>query len=268
MNYLANKSLRFIADRFEEWSGGMCISQGPINAEITATADKNGVRFEVIGADNLRMCKHASFAPISEGGMSMDMGTRLQYFNPAFSEGDPLDLIVCHVFYEGRTISYIRFAMSFPDRIIEFYGNTVSFDGIDRPIVTSGQRYPSFKKLFIDDLADHYRLLLKENSVSIAIVDHQLACVAFCIKKYLAFLAMDNDCDGLLRDQIFKDVSSIISEFYPLFGDKSLDSPRNWFRQLIANPINAEAFMEYYYTCLNTGQHIDGWQIQNKFRLL
>ena len=193
MNYLANKSLRFIADRFEEWSGGMCISQGPIKAEITATADKNGVRFEVIGADNLRMCKHASFAPISEGGMSMDMGTRLQYFNPAFSEGDPLDLIVCHVFYEGRTISYIRFAMSFPDRIIEFYGNTVSFDGIDRPVVTSGQRYPSFKKLFIDDLAGHYRLLLKENSVSIAIVDHQLACVAFCIKKYLAFLAMDND---------------------------------------------------------------------------
>ena len=55
MNYLANKSLRFIADRFEEWSGGMCISQGPINAEITATADKNGVRFEVIGADTLRM---------------------------------------------------------------------------------------------------------------------------------------------------------------------------------------------------------------------
>ncbi len=218
MNFLANKSFVFLSDRYEEWMGGSCISQGSISAKITSNADENGITFVVEGADSLRMKKQVIFAPIDASGVSMDMGIRLQYLNPIFRQGDPLDVILCHVFYEGRTISYIRFAMSYPDRIIEFYGKTISFDGMERPEIIAGRRLPGFKSLFIDEIADQYRQLLKENSVSLAIVDHQMACVAFSLKKLFTLKAMVDDTDDALQDQVFKDSSSIIYQFYPISG--------------------------------------------------
>ena len=267
MNILANKSLVFLANRYEEWSGGMCLSQGPINAEITATAGAESISFEVTGAESLRMNKQASFALISDAGMSMDIGTRLQYFNPFFREGDPLNIILCQVFYEGRTISYIRFAMSWPDRIIEFYGNTISFDGLSRPEAEQGKRLPSFKRIFIDDIASQYRLLLKDNTVNPAVIDHQLACVAYSAKVFLKINAMTEDNDDVFKEQVFRDVSSIISEFYSLFIGGALNIAKDWYNYVVDNPIRAEKFVEYYYTKLDAGQTIDGFEFQRKFML-
>lgn len=268
MNFLANKSFVFLSDRYEEWMGGRCISQGPIQAKITAEANANGIRFAVEGAGSLRMKKSGSFAPINKGGMSMDMGTRLQYFNPLFVQEDPLELILCHVFYEGKTISYIRFAMSYPDRIIDFYGKTISFDGMARPEIPSCGRLPGFKSQFVDEIADRYRQLLKDNSIYLAIIDHQLACVSYSLKKLFTLKAMMDDSNGSLQEQVFKDASSLIYQFYPISGGGALEIARSWYNQLASNTARAEAFMEYYDKALTAGEQIDGHKVQALFQLL
>lgn len=268
MNFLANKSFVFLSDRYEEWMGGCCISQGPIHAKIMSDTNANGIRFTVEDASTLRMKKSGSFAPINEGGMSMDMGTRLQYFNPLFVQEDPLELILCQVFYEGRTISYIRFAMSYPDRIIEFYGKTISFDSMARPEIPTSGRLPGFKKLFIDEIADRYRKLLKDNSVYLAIIDHQLACVSYSLRKLFTLKAMMDDPNSSLQEQVFKDTSSIIYQFYPISGGGALEIARNWYNQLASNTTRAEAFMEYYDKALTSGEQIDGHKVQTLFQLL
>lgn len=268
MNFLANKPFVFLSDRYEEWMGGRCISQGPIQAKITAKIDDKNIGFDIEGADALRMKKHGLFALINTGGMSLDMGTRLQYFNPSFIPEDPQELILCHVFYDGRTITYLRFAMSYPDRIIEFYGKAISFDGMERPEISAGAKLPSFKGLFIDQIADHYRKLLKENTVSLAIVDHQLACVAFSLKRLLSMKAMVDDSNDELKSQIFKDASSIIYQFYPISGGDALENTRSWYNQLASDTTRAEAFLEYYEKALIAGTKIDGFKAQELFHLM
>lgn len=266
MNFLANKSFVFLADRYEEWMSGTCISQGPISAKITADASENVIKFTVKGADSLRMHKQVTFVFITENGPSVDLGTRLQYLNPLFVQEDPLEVLVCHVFYEDTRISYIRFGMSYPDRIIEFYGKTVSFDGLTIPEVAPGRRL-SFKQSFIDGIADQYRRILKENTVNMAIIDHQMACVAFSLKMYQSLLAMTEDPDGRLKDQVFTDTSSTISTFYPIFGNEALDIAKSWYQQLIDSPQRAEVFLNYYFGQLEAGEPIDGWKIQNALQL-
>lgn len=125
----------------------------------------------------------------------------------------------------------------------------------------------SFKRAFIDDLAEQYRKLLKENTVNIAIIDHQFACVSFSLKKYNSLKASYNNVDDALRAQVFKDTASIISEFYPIFGNEALDIARSWYNQLLATPHFAEAFLDYYYTQLEQGNSIDVFKIQHTFYL-
>lgn len=266
MNFLSNKSFVFLADKYEEWMNGACVSQGPLSAKITAEASENDIRFNIEGADSLRMKKQGSYALIKENGPSWDMGTRLQYFNPYFVKEDPLELILVHVFYEGRKISYVRFAMSYPDRIIEFYGKTISFNKLVMPEVTPGKRL-SFKNQFIDGIADQYRQLLKENTVTLAIVDHQMACVACSLKLYYSLLAMTEDPDGKLKDLVFTDNSSTISAFYPIFGDEALDIAKSWFNQLVDSPGKADVFLNYYFGQLEAGGLVDGWKIQSALGL-
>ena len=266
MNFLANKPFVFISDRYEEWMGGRCISQGPINAKITFMTKGNSLPFVVEGADSLRMHKQGAFVFITDAGPSVDLGTRLQYLNPLFVQEDPLEVIVCHVFYEDKRISYIRFGMSYPDRIIEFYGKTVSFDGLTIPEVAPGRRL-SFKQSFIDGIADQYRQILKENTVNMAIIDHQMACVAFSLKMYQSLLAMTEDQYGRSKDQVFTDASSSISTFYPIFGSEALDIAKSWYQQLVDSPQRAEVFLNYYFGQLEAGEPIDGWKIQNALQL-
>ena len=267
MNFLANKSLKFISDRYEEWSCGQCISQGPGCAEISITASDHAIDVVVKGADSLRMYKSCIFSPIDDSGISVDLGDRIQYLNPHFIQGDPLEVILCHIFYKDRSVSYIRFAMSSPDRIIEFYGKTVMFDGVLRPETETEQSAHSFKGSFIDEIASQYRLLLKENTETLAIIDHQLACVAFSLKKYFSLVAMLGEDDDNLRAQVFKDSSSIISQFYPIFGNEALEIARNWYNQFADNMQHTESFLQYYEGQLKAGEPVDGFKVQAAFRL-
>ena len=266
MNFLANKPFVFRADRYEEWFAQRCISQGPIDVTIQTTILNGAIRFNVDGLGSIRMRPEVIYPFVSDSGPSVDLGKRLQYVNAGYGE-DPLFPLVCQVFYEDRTISYIRFGMSYPDRIIEFYGKTVEFEGIARPDIVPGRRLPSFKGAFGDEIAALYRLLLKENTVTPAIIDHQMACVAFSLKKYYPLIAMIEDQDGTLQSQVFKDVSSFISQFYPIFGNEALDIARDWFYQIAENSDKTEAFLSYYYTQLKAGKPVDSLMIQHKLQL-
>lgn len=137
---------------------------------------------------------------------------------------------------------------------------------MDKQSINNG-RMSSFKRDFIDELADQYRKLLKENTVSLAIIDHQFACVAFSLKKFILLKTNYNNDEEALKNQIFKDTFSIISEFYRIFDNNAMAIARSWFDQLLrAN--NTESFLDYYFGQLEQGNAIDVYRIQHTYHLL
>lgn len=267
MNTLVNKSFKFASHRFEEWTEGVCISEAPLNAMITVEVQGDQVNVSLEGIESIRINKKVTFSAIGESGMSIDLGDRLQYLNPNFIMTDSVCPILFHVFYNEGEINYLRFAMTLPDRIIEFYGDVVSFDGVDKQYTNNG-RMSSFKREFVDDIADQYRKLLKENTVNLAIIDHQFACIAFSLKKYISLKTIYNNEGEALKAQVFKDTSSIISEFYPIFGNEAVDIANNWYNQLLSRAHHAESFLNYYLGQLEQGNPIDIYRIQHTYHLL
>lgn len=138
---------------------------------------------------------------------------------------------------------------------------------MDKQSINNG-RMPSFKRDFIDELADQYRKLLKENTVSLAIIDHQFACVAFSLKKFISLKTNYNNDEEALKNQIFKDTFSIISEFYRIFDNNAMAIARSWFDQLLAIPHHTESFLDYYYEQLEQGNSIDVYRMQHTYHLL
>lgn len=120
MTRIFKNNFRFIANRYEEWQGGYCISQGTINSEIIAETTSNSIHIVLNGSGNLRILKSFDFEFLGSEVLS----DRVQYVH-ATSDFNPILPIVCHLFYRGDTISYVRFAMTNPDRIIEFYGSMI-----------------------------------------------------------------------------------------------------------------------------------------------
>lgn len=110
--------LSFHATRYEEWKMGQCISQGNINVDINGTVGKDTIQFSIIGNHNLNIDSKA----IYHFSTSHILGDRIQYAKAAFfDEKDNNTPIVCHIFIKNNRLFCIRFAMSYPDRIIEFY---------------------------------------------------------------------------------------------------------------------------------------------------
>lgn len=122
MTKVYKNNFRFIANRYEEWQAGRCISQGPITTEIVAEVSDNNIHFELDDIDSLRILKSFDF---SCGDVETAvLSDRVQYiFNT--SDYNPIIPIVCNIFYDGNDIEYVRFAMTNPDRLIEFYGTLV-----------------------------------------------------------------------------------------------------------------------------------------------
>lgn len=262
MHFIANKPLVFNADKYEEWMSCRRISQGNTSAIITAIIKENQIHFKIDNADFLNMSKEATFGLASE---SSDLGGRIQYIKSC-NLVNLVDPIICHIFYEGKRLSCIRFAMTSPDRIIEFYGKLSSIDGTVWPVFSMGR--PRFKSIFSEEISDLYRLLLKGNTVNLTIMDHQFAVVAFCLKKYCALRAMADDPDGGMKERVFTDASSIVSQFYPHFADEAIDDARNWFFQIADMESNAsESFIDYYYGQLSNGEDINYPRLFHAFQL-
>lgn len=132
----------------------------------------------------------------------------------------------------------------------------------------------SFKKEFREEIVPEYRTLLKENTVSLTIVDHQMQIIAFSLKKFLELLPKAQGDEDALRKQVFKDVSSIVSDFYPMVGGipgnygSILEDAENWFKQLAVEPyLTARRFVREYYAQLESGNPIDCFGLERRFNL-
>lgn len=115
-------NFKFVANRYEEWQGGRCISRGAISTEIVAEVYSNEIHFELDDIGNIKMLKSFDFDIYDESYCILP--DRIQYSHST-SDFNPIVPIVCHLFSKGATIDYVRFAMTNPDRIVEFYGRIV-----------------------------------------------------------------------------------------------------------------------------------------------
>lgn len=112
----------FIANRYEEWQAGRCISQGPISTEIVAEVDDNSIHFNLEDVGDIRILTSFDFE--IPGEEHCILSDRIQYIHPTY-DFNPLVPIVCNIFISGSTVQYVRFAMTNPDRLVEFYGTLV-----------------------------------------------------------------------------------------------------------------------------------------------
>lgn len=107
----------FVAGRYEEWQGGQCISQGPIDTRIVAEVNGDKIYFNLDEILQLRILKSFEFETTGFCVLS----DRVQYAYET-SDFNPIVPMICNIFYKGDNIEYVRFAMTNPDRLIEFYG--------------------------------------------------------------------------------------------------------------------------------------------------
>lgn len=115
---LFKKSVSFHVERFEQWQQGRCTASGPIEFDIHLIADSNRISVTIPFASRFRMHEAVSFDFLG----SQVLEDRVQYVNAPGASQDPTRPIILHIFAKNGKIDYIRFAMSFPDRIVEFYG--------------------------------------------------------------------------------------------------------------------------------------------------
>ncbi len=112
------KSISFHVERFEEWQGGRCNNNEPITFDIHLEVKGDRIDVVIPFNEKFRTHKSASFSFMG----SQIMEDRVQYINAPGASSDPTKPIVLQIFVKSGKIDYIRFAMSFPDRIVELYG--------------------------------------------------------------------------------------------------------------------------------------------------
>lgn len=121
MKKIFKQSFVFEVNRYEEWKDGLCISKGAISAIITAENRIDHIHFTIDNIGCLRITTSSDF----EYRGSDILSDRIQYVH-ATTDRNPISPDVCHIFCSNGTIDCVRFAMSYPDRLIEFYGRMVS----------------------------------------------------------------------------------------------------------------------------------------------
>lgn len=119
------KDFIYEANRYEEWLGGRCISQGRILTKIIAEIRGNKIYFQLDNIDKIRILSSFDFE-IAGKDFSI-LPDRIQYSSSNIIL-NPITPFVCHLFTNGSTIEYVRFAMTNPDRLVEFYGQLTSYN--------------------------------------------------------------------------------------------------------------------------------------------
>lgn len=115
-----NKSFRFKANRFEEWQAGRCISKGEIDTQILAVDNGSVLSFTLEYTRELRITRSFEFDKMN----SRILRDKIQYVRS--SDFNPKEPVVCHLFVKDDGLRCVRFAMTNPDRLIEFYGGEIS----------------------------------------------------------------------------------------------------------------------------------------------
>ena len=120
-NTFYNKNISYQVDRYEEWQSGHCINNGEINLIVTGNINNDKIIFSIDGAYQLHISNNFDFN-ICESCILND--GRIQYVKAPENNINPMMPVVCHLFIRNNQIDYIRFAMTNPDRLIEFHGHS------------------------------------------------------------------------------------------------------------------------------------------------
>lgn len=124
MTKLFLKPFTFNSCRFEEWQAGQCISKGKLNITIVCKIDIGKIKIQLDGnLEGLNIPKNFDFN-INESTTLPD--GRIQYLKAPGNDFNPTIPIVCHLFVKNQSIDYVRFAMTAPDRILEFYNQLLA----------------------------------------------------------------------------------------------------------------------------------------------
>lgn len=124
MNEIYKNNFIFKANRFEEYSNGVCLNKGTTNTTIVAKImDKNTIAVELLDVIPTRIYSRfgLSIFGVQHGDILED---RIQYgrIPNSFTWDDPQEPLVCNIF---KNMESIRFAMLSPLRIVDFYGHFV-----------------------------------------------------------------------------------------------------------------------------------------------
>lgn len=124
MQQIYKKNFIFKADRFEEYSNGVCLNKGVTNTTIVAKVmGENTIAMGLLDDIPTRINKRFGLPifGIQNGDILED---RIQYgrIPQSFCWDDSNEPIVCNIFDNKICI---RFAMLSPLRIIDFYGQFV-----------------------------------------------------------------------------------------------------------------------------------------------
>lgn len=124
MNKIYKNNFIFKAERFEEYSNGVCLNKGEANTTIVAKVmDEHTIAMGLLDEIPIRINTRFGL-PIFGIQQGDVLGDRIQYgrIPNSFSWDDSNEPIVCNIF---NNMTCIRFAMLSPLRIIDFYGKFV-----------------------------------------------------------------------------------------------------------------------------------------------
>ena len=133
MRRFYRKNFVFHVERVEEWQDGSCVCMDEIETTIASHVMPDGsIVFKVRTPSYLRMVDTFKFDNMGDDFEILH--DRIQYMNTDEHISNKCPKI-CNVFIENDTISCVRFAMTSPDRIIEFYG---TLEKISAPLQIGG----------------------------------------------------------------------------------------------------------------------------------
>lgn len=159
---LFKRSISFHVERYEEWQRGQCTAKGQLNFDLHLIASQNSISVRIPNASSFRMHDTVSFDYVG----SDILRDRIQYVNAPGASEDPTRPIILHIFVKNGKIDCIRFAMSFPDRIIEFYGYQIESDTSKESSISE----PTVTKKFSED----YKLTFLSSLLNVAACDGEI----------------------------------------------------------------------------------------------
>lgn len=162
---LYKKCISFHVERYEQWQGGACTAKGCLDFDLHIIAKQTGVSVDIPNLAQFRMHNHVDFPFIG----SQVLHDRIQYVNAPGDSEDSTRPIILHIFVKNGKIDCIRFAMSFPDRIIEFYGYQIESQTSKMSDITE----PTVRKASNED----YKLTFLSSLVNVATCDGGIADV-------------------------------------------------------------------------------------------
>lgn len=159
MDRFYKKSFTFRATHFEQWQGGFCTANGAISTLIIAEVTDEQICFSLEGTDYLEIYENVEM----DLSVSCILHDRIQYVKGS-CQWDSNEPMVCHLFIRDNHIHCVRFAMTAPDRIIEFYGKEESLGEVSksmtRKIVHSAEDIISQITAFCKD--DPYSAIMEK----------------------------------------------------------------------------------------------------------